>query len=234
MSKERILASLRTSLASSRTWLEAEAAKAPHTPPPYVLPPADDLAAQFIQEVTKLEGRAYRVVDAEEALATLARLLDERAAHQIIAWDLAAIALPGLPSLLAARGAELLDPNVRGAARKERLQELESAPVCVSGVAYAIAESGTLVMRHGPGKPRLASLLAPAHIAIVRSEQLVRGLGEALTELRNTHGDALFADTSNLTFITGPSRTADIEMTLSLGIHGPPELHVVIIDEPAR
>jgi L-lactate dehydrogenase complex protein LldG len=231
MSRERILDSLRTSLASNRGWLEGEAAKAPHSPPPHVLPPAEDLVAQFAEELRKLEARAYVVADAEEALDTLARLLEERAAQQILAWDLAELNMPGIDAMLAARGASVLSPTVRGAARKERLQELEPAPVCVSGVAYAIAESGTLVLRHGPGRPRLASLLAPAHVALVRAEQLVRGLGEALARLREAHGAELLAETSNLTLITGPSRTADIEMTLSLGIHGPPELHVIVIGE---
>lgn len=229
MSREKILSTLRTSLTSSRPWLEAEAAKAPHDPPPYVLPPADDLLAQFATELTQLEGHVYPVADEGEALATVARLLDERAARQAIAWDLDEIGLPGLASLLDQRGVAVLDANVRGEGRKERLQALEPAPVCLSGVACAIAESGTLVLRHGPGRPRIASLLSPAHIAIVRADQLVRGLGEALARLRERHGAALFAETSNLTFITGPSRTADIEMTLSLGIHGPPELHVVLL-----
>jgi L-lactate dehydrogenase complex protein LldG len=229
MSREQILSTLRTSLASSRPWLADEAAKAPHDPPPFVLPAADDLSAQFAAELTKLEGKLYAVADSEEALESIAGLFAERSARQALAWDLGQIALPGLDALLAERGVALLDSNVRGPGRQAQLQTLEPAPVCLSGVACAIAESGTLVMRHGPGRPRLASLLAPAHIAVVRSEQLVRGLGEALTRLRAEHGAKLFDETSNLTLISGPSRTADIEMTLSLGIHGPPELHVVLI-----
>ncbi|NJN16513.1 MAG: LUD domain-containing protein [Oscillochloris sp.] len=85
------------------------------------------------------------------------------------------------------------------------------------------------VTPHGAGRPRLASLLAPAHIAVLREEQLVRGLGEAMAKLRAVYGEDMLRDTSNLTLITGPSRTADIEMTLSLGIHGPPQIHVVLI-----
>ncbi len=228
MSREQILATLRSSLASSRPWLEAEAAKAPHHPPPYVLPPADDLPAQFAAELARLEGRAYLVADAAQALATLAGLLHERAAHTILAWDLEAIGLPGLAAMLAEQGVTMLAPAVRGETRKAQLQTLEPAPICLSGVACAIAESGSLALLHGPGRPRLASLLAPAHIAIVRADQIVRGLGEALALLRRQHGAALFDSTSNLTLISGPSRTADIEMTLSLGIHGPPELHVIV------
>ncbi len=229
MSRDQILAALRTSLASNRHWLEAEAARAPHAPPPFVHPPADDLVAQFAGELAKLEGRAYSVAEDAEALDLIGRLLDERSARQVLAWDLEQIALPGLAALLAGRGVTLLDAMVQGAERKARLQAIEPAPVCLSGVECAIAESASLVLVHGPGRPRLASLLAPCHIAVVRRAQLVRGLGEALSLLRERHGTTIFDATSNLTLISGPSRTADIEMTLSLGIHGPPEVHVVLI-----
>jgi L-lactate dehydrogenase complex protein LldG len=119
--------------------------------------------------------------------------------------------------------------KAHGAARKGQLQAMEPAGACISGVEAGIAESGSLLLRHGPGRPRLASLLAPAHIAVLRSTQLVRGLGEALAQARARYGESIFHDTSNLTLITGPSRTADIEMTLALGIHGPQEIHVVVI-----
>jgi L-lactate dehydrogenase complex protein LldG len=92
-----------------------------------------------------------------------------------------------------------------------------------------IAESGTLVLRSRPGRGRLASLLAPTHIAVLRRAQLVRGLGAALAQLREQHGPDIFADSSNLTLITGPSRTGDIEQTLALGVHGPSEIHVILI-----
>lgn len=229
MSREQILASLRTSLAGNRGWLEAEAKRAPHAPPPHVLPPADDLAEQFAAELRKLEGRAYLVADEEGALEVIDGLLAAKSARQTISWDLDQIRLPGLAALLAQRGVEPVNPAVQGDARKDRLQAMEPAQVCISGADLAIAESASLVVRHGPGRPRLASLLAPYHIAVIRRAQLVRGLGEAIAQLQQQHGADLFTATSNLTFITGPSRTADIEMTLALGIHGPPEIHVVII-----
>jgi L-lactate dehydrogenase complex protein LldG len=233
MGREQILANLRNSLASTRPWLAEQAAQAPHQPPPYVLPPAPELAAQFAEELGRLEGRVYRVADDEEALDTIGRLLEERGAGRVIAWELDQIGLPGLDALLAQRGVQILDAEARGARRKERLQALEPAEVCISGAEAAIAESGTLVLRHGPGRPRLASLLAPAHIAVLRERQLVRGLGEALALLHQRYGDDVLFDVSNLTLITGPSRTADIEMTLALGIHGPPQIHVVLIGEAA-
>jgi len=231
MSRDQILAAIQISLNANRPQLLAEAARVTHEPPPFVLPAQDDLAGQFVAEVQKLEGKAYRVATAEEALAIIEQLIIETQARQVIGWDVDQIELPGLAALLAAHGVTPAIADIRGEARQARLQELEPIPVCLSGVELAIAESGTLLLRHGPGRSRLASLLAPSHIAIVFERQLVRGLGEALTILLQRYGQEIFGPTSNLTFITGPSRTADIEMTLSLGIHGPPQLHVILVAE---
>ncbi len=106
-----------------------------------------------------------------------------------------------------------LDGQITGAERAAQLQALESAPICISGADVGIAESGTLLLLGGAGRGRLASLLAPVHIAVLRSSQLVRGLGEALAAIQARHGPDVFADSSSLTLITGPSRTADIELT---------------------
>lgn len=233
MSREQILSHLKASLASNRQWLLDESQKTSHTPPPYVLAPADDLAEQFAAELRKLEGKVYLVADDGSARDQITELLTTRGATQVIAWDFDQIGLPELDVLLSKRGVNVLDANVQGEARKEQLQRLEPALVCISGADIGIAESGSLLLRHGPGRPRLASLLAPYHIAILRRGQIVRGLGEALALLGERYGAGLFADTSNLTLITGPSRTADIEMTLTLGIHGPREIHVVLIAEGA-
>jgi L-lactate dehydrogenase complex protein LldG len=220
---------LRNSLASSRAWLTAQAEAASRDVPPYVLSPAENLADQFSAELRSLSGMVYRVSDDQSALEQVGSILAEKRASQVIAWEMAQIGLTGLPELLATQGVSLAPVDVQGELRKDRLQAMEPVAACISGVDAGIAESGSLLLRHGPGRPRLASLLAPYHIAIMRESQLVRGLGQALAQVRDAYGDDLYADTSNLTLITGPSRTADIEMTLSLGIHGPQEIHVVLI-----
>jgi len=81
----------------------------------------------------------------------------------------------------------------------------------------------------GPGRPRLASLLPPVHVAILRADRIYSNLPALVTALaeKGTAG-------SNLVIITGPSRTADIEMTLTRGVHGPGEVHVVIVGTGRR
>ena len=230
-SRAQMLARIRASLENSRAMLAAEADGAAHAPPPFVHPAQDDLAEQYAAELTRLAGHAHRCRSDAEALDAIRSILEQHAATQVIAWDLDAIGLPGLGELLAELGARVLDGRIseRGPERASALQTLEPAPICISGADAAIAESATLVLRSGAGRGRLASLLAPAHIAVLRRAQIVRGLGEALALMQQRHGRDIFGDSSNLTLISGPSRTGDIEQTLTLGVHGPREIHVVLI-----
>ncbi len=229
-SRERILSRIRAGLEATRPTLEAEAAAAPHTPPPFVHPAeTDDLAQQFADELTKLQAHPHLCADDEAALEAIGAILSQHEAREVIAWDLEQVGLPGLRELLAGRGVALRDGGVGGPEQRAgRLQEMEPVPVCISGVDALIAESATVVLRSGEGRARLASLLPPVYIAVARRDQLVRGLGEALAALRAKYGPGVFEGASALTFITGPSRTADIELTLTLGVHGPREVHVVI------
>lgn len=102
--------------------------------------------------------------------------------------------------------------------------EIFSYDVGVSAVQYAIAETGTLVLESEAERHRLVSLVPPAHIAIVEADKICLTLAEALA--RVNQGNNL---SPTVTFITGPSRTADIELTLTIGVHGPQELYMIVI-----
>jgi len=101
--------------------------------------------------------------------------------------------------------------------------DIFSYDVGISTVQAAISETGTLVLVSADERHRLVSLVPPVHIAIVDASRICETLGEALALLRN--GREL---SRAVTFITGPSRTADIELTLTVGVHGPQELYVII------
>ena len=227
-----ILAAIRRSLTQSRSTLEHLASSASHIPPPFVHPPESDLVNQFVTELERLEGNVYRRIDNEAARETLQEILTKEGAETFIAWDEADIGVPDLNRMIESIGVRRVDADAAGGAdpRQAAVQALAAAPVGITGADAAIAESGTLVLAGGKGRGRLASLLAPIHIAIVRETQIVRGLGEALERLKSLYGDRILTDRSNLTFITGPSRTADIELTLTLGVHGPREVHVIIVE----
>lgn len=102
-------------------------------------------------------------------------------------------------------------------------QDIFSFDLGISTAQAAIAETGTLVLESAAERHRLVSLVPPVHIAIVDASRIVETLGDALALLR------LDKEISPaVTFITGPSRTADIELTLAIGVHGPQELYVII------
>jgi len=96
--------------------------------------------------------------------------------------------------------------------------------VGISSADYALADTGTLVMLASPAEARLISLLPPVHIAVVPIERVLSGLDELFAVLPNPA-----AQTSSMVLITGPSRTADIEQILVRGVHGPGEIHVVLV-----
>ena len=98
--------------------------------------------------------------------------------------------------------------------------------VGITGVFCAIAETGTLMLISGPLTPAAASLLPETHIAIVRKARIVRGMEEAWQLLRGEVGIPPRA----VNFVSGPSRTADIEQTVTLGAHGPYRVHVVLVE----
>jgi len=112
------------------------------------------------------------------------------------------------------------------------IEELSVAPdahdifrfdVGISTVQAAIAETGTLVLDSTRERHRFLSLVPPVHIAIVKASQIYRTLGEVLAVIQKDKEIS-----PAVTFITGPSRTADIELTLAIGVHGPQELYVII------
>jgi len=130
---------------------------------------------------------------------------------RVLSWDVEH--LPYDVGVLMARA-------VAGSAPRD---EQALADIGVTGCDAAIAETGSLAMITGPGRSRIVSLLPPSHLAIVRRAQLCGTMAEFFSDR-----GAQLAEASSCTFITGPSRTADIELTLTLGIHGPGRVAIVI------
>jgi L-lactate dehydrogenase complex protein LldG len=93
--------------------------------------------------------------------------------------------------------------------------------VGVSRAAYGLADTGSIVLAAGPDEPRARSLLPPVHVTVLDAHRILPGLPELFREL----GGEL---PSALAIVTGPSRSADIEQKLVIGVHGPGEVHIVI------
>jgi L-lactate dehydrogenase complex protein LldG len=103
-------------------------------------------------------------------------------------------------------------------------EEVATTEVGITSADYALADTGSLVMFTESNESRLLSLLPPCHIAVIEASRIVASLDDVF-RLRPLPG----ADSSAMVVITGPSRTADIEMRLVRGVHGPGEIHVIII-----
>ncbi|MDP3184740.1 MAG: lactate utilization protein, partial [Anaerolineales bacterium] len=94
----------------------------------------------------------------------------------------------------------------------------------LTGTLAGVAESGTLVLTGGPGRPLVASLLPRIHLAVLRASTIIARLPQALCM------DAV-QSASSAVLINGPSRTADIEMTMTIGMHGPGKLYVFCVQD---
>lgn len=196
--------------------------------PPALDRPADyeAMIASFTAELSKLAGSVHRVASDAEAIASVRGLVAERSATRVLAWDDRWLQPAGLGEALRGSGVALESCTLPAAAadRAARLQELNPVLVGLTGAHAALADTGSIVVVSGPGRGRIASLLPPTHIAVVGADQLYPSLGPFLA------ANADVAEVgANMVVITGPSRTGDIEGTLVLGVHGPGDLHVVLI-----
>jgi L-lactate dehydrogenase complex protein LldG len=185
-----------------------------------------ELVKQFEAELTRVGGRFHRAANVESAFQYIEQVASVREARTIAAWEGQIIDGIDVPRRLEEKGIELLTET----AGPEFIRRMAVAEVGVSGVDYALADTGTLVLLARKGQARSISLLPPVHIAVMKPEQVLSGLSDLFPLLRG-EAEAEGRDLSSaITFITGPSRTADIELTLVVGVHGPQQLHVVLLE----
>ena len=169
-----------------------------------------DLAALFCQRAAALASDVVRVGASTGVPAALASYLDRHEiAHRAVCWS----ELLSLP--WAAQGVSV-------EARAPRADDL----VGVTGTFAAIAETGTLMLLSGATTPAAVSLLPETHVAVVRADQLVATMEDGFARLRATHA----AIPRAVNFVSGPSRTADVEQTVTLGAHGPRRVLIVLVE----
>ncbi len=186
-----------------------------HVPAPYrhVVPNLSDspqeLLTPFIEAAEKLSCVIHQVTDEKNAIAEILTLV--KGEKTVLGWNFKEIGLPSLED----------------AFKKEEIYLDESANPRVrygiTGVETALAATGSIVLSSGAGKSRAASSLPLIHIAVLHSEQIIRDL-ESWVSLKQD-----FQDASNIFLISGPSKTADIAMELVMGMHGPQELHLILV-----
>jgi L-lactate dehydrogenase complex protein LldG len=170
-----------------------------------------DLVARFQEKASSLSSSVERVLDPQAAPAAVARFL---AAGRLGNRVVLTADLAGLDWLASA-----LEVAVRPAEDADQ--------VGVSGCFCAIAETGTLMLLSGASSPATVSLLPETHVALVPESRIVATMEDAFALLRAERGSVPRA----INFISGPSRTGDIEQTIVLGAHGPCRVHLILTGE---
>ncbi len=182
----------------------------------------------FVREALAVGSQVYSPTDENQATGLVIGLMRRAGGNEYLGWSEDELLLPHLGEAIGQAGFARLNPGLpQGEApelRRVRLAALGQARVGVTGTLAGLADTGTLVLSSGPERPRLASLLAPVHIALLSTYSLYPTMADFFSE-----HPAAVRESSNLVFITGPSRSADIELTLTIGVHGPCELHILLL-----
>ncbi|MDP3983721.1 MAG: lactate utilization protein [Acidimicrobiia bacterium] len=188
------------------------------------LPPAD-LASLFGERLRSVDGHDHGPLPGSAAVEIVVSILLDHGVDEYLGWD--DPGLPGIHRRLQAAGIRRVEASVpeRGENRRAHQQGYLTVQGGVTGADAGLAESGSIVLRSGPGRPRLSSLIPSTHVAVLPVTRLVRSLAHFAAQHPAAPGGI-----SNLVFITGPSRTGDIEQELNLGVHGPRNLHVILVN----
>jgi len=174
-------------------------------------PSGDDPVRRFREQALGLRSDVATVTSLAEVPERVAGYLRERQLPmQAVCW----------PALMA------LDWRAAGLDVQARPARGDDA-AGITGAFAAITETGTLMLLSGPDTPGTVSLLPETHIAVVERARVVATMEEAWDRLRAEHGSLPRA----VTFVSGPSRTADIEQTITLGAHGPYRVFIIVVDD---
>ena len=200
---------------------------------------ADELPeiSRRLGETAALRGwNVSRCTGAEDALDYVVSLARRLGATSVARSEQPVFDTVPVDAALAGVGA-LCWPAVydSSGAREDVRRRLAESSMGITGADYAIAETGSVIVLPRRGLSRLVSVVPPMHVAIVRPQDMIGTLDDlfALRRLEfHRNGERGNPDMgSYLNFITGPSRTADIEQTIVVGVHGPREVHMVLLDE---
>ena len=203
------------------------------------------LAQRFGSEISKLSG-TFEITEtaAEARLATINKLLDwmndeddarkgmrleTGQERKVLSWSFDALPLEGLPESLRDLGLEMVSPkDLRPSEVRDAIRHIRFG---ITGVEAAFASTGSMLMASGPKTHRAASLLPFRHLAIVPFSQLYPTIEAWLDVQRKGDFVQFMRDHANLAMISGASKSADIEGQLTVGVHGPKFVHVILFDD---
>lgn len=172
-------------------------------------PPSSELEVEFAEQFNKLQGRFIFCLNKQELAFQVGSLIRKQDWQKVYCQE-----------------KKMLD-LLSGTIEDRLTDDLGGCDVSITGCESLVARTGTIVMSSATESGRTSSVFAPIHICIAYTHQLVPDIKDALIQLKNRYGQDL---PSLFTFATGPSRTADIEKTLVVGVHGPGEVFLFLVD----
>ena len=180
------------------------------------------LLDMFMNEITKVSGKAIILKSEDEIKDYVIRLVEEHSAKSLAIWESDFLKQINLREFLENKGLKFASLNSK--------EEMAEADIGITEADFGIADTGTLVLIANEKQPRSVSLIPPIHVAILQSDVILEKMEDVFAILKNSLDEtgSIAKLTSCITFITGPSRTGDIELNITLGVHGPKELFVLI------
>jgi L-lactate dehydrogenase complex protein LldG len=173
-------------------------------------PSQQELEVQFAEQFSRLQGKFVFCLNQQELAVQLQGVLEHNQWEKIYCRE---------GTLKASLGKQGIATGY---------DDLASCDAAITGCECLVARTGSLIMSAGQQSGRTVSVYAPVHICIAYTSQLVYDIKDGLQLLKEKYGPAL---PSLITLATGPSRTADIEKTLVVGVHGPKEVYVFLVDQ---
>ena len=205
-SKENILKKIRKALSHSTPLPFPRSEGNQQVFPPLQQEPEIEFAEQF----TKLQGKFIYCINRQEFAFQLASLIRKQDWQKLFCVE---------DNLLTGVSDQITDLITR--------EDLEGCDAAITGCENLVARTGSIVLSSAQAGGRTASVYAPIHICVAYTRQVVTDMKDALVAAKDKYGNNL---PSLITFATGPSRTADIEKTLVVGVHGPREVYVFLIE----
>jgi L-lactate dehydrogenase complex protein LldG len=208
-------------LARTRTAIFSASIPTPDTAEPGALVPDMidvDLAMLFVDAATAVGAEVHH----GDPHSVVEELVQRYSIESFLSWDVDQIrGLASLPDSIVRLDAVIPDERE---ARRDRNERFAEVGMGITGAEAGFAETGTIVVRSGAGRPRMASLVPIVHVAVLSTERIARSLSHWMAD-----PNARPADATNVVFITGPSKTGDIESIITTGVHGPRHLHICLL-----
>jgi L-lactate dehydrogenase complex protein LldG len=174
------------------------------------MPSVQELEIEFAEQFSALQGKFVFCLDYQEVADRLKQIVEANK------W-----------SRIYCRESELGNTLLNAGFKAFTDTSLADCDVAITGCDFLVARTGSIVMSSAQENGRTTSVYAPVHICVAHSSQLVYDIRSGLGKMKEKYGSNL---PSMITFASGPSRTADIEKTLVVGVHGPKEVFVFLVD----